>query len=136
MAILKDDGSVLYSNDSLARLFECETLPKTNTSSPSKVGINNDHALQARKMLEGVRIKQHEFDAELKHAADKTANDQSVWDFVAKNCDGATYEILTSPVFNSAPVSEDQRKLISNGPDFGGEQGADDVSSTQLIRAD
>lgn len=32
IAIVKDDGSIMYSNDSLSRLFECNTLPKSTSS--------------------------------------------------------------------------------------------------------
>jgi len=60
IAIVKDDGSIMYSNDSLARLFDSDVLPRTNASHYSKVGITADHADQARKMLENVRVRHHE----------------------------------------------------------------------------
>ena len=32
IAIVKDDGSIMYSNDSLAKLLECDALPKMSSS--------------------------------------------------------------------------------------------------------
>ena len=60
IAIVKDDGSIMYSNNSLARLFECDVLPKMNASHFAKVGISDDHAELARKMLQNVRVRHHD----------------------------------------------------------------------------
>lgn len=120
MAIVKDDGSIMYSNDSLARLFECDALPKTKTTNFSQVGIKSDHSYQAKLMLENVKIRQHAYEdaeREIKPIIkDREKPDHSVWDFITKNYDGATYEIMKSPMYKF-PVAEEQKKLISNdGP--------------------
>lgn len=51
----------MYSNDSLARLLEQEALPKMSASHyAAKVGITDDHANLARRMLQSVRVRKHE----------------------------------------------------------------------------
>ena len=69
MAILKDDGTIMYSNDSLARLLDCEVLPKTATNSYSQVGVKTDFAGQTKQMLESVRIKKYDYDFDYDDAA-------------------------------------------------------------------
>jgi PAS domain-containing protein len=99
MAIVKDDGSIMYSNKSLARLLESESQPNV-TSNYSTVGVQSDHSLQTKKMLEGVRIRKYEANQNSyeKHLTEETRVSQhSVWDFISKNNDGATYEITTTP---------------------------------------
>ena len=121
IAIVKDDGSIMYSNDSLARLFECDVLPRMNASHFSKVGISDDHAEQARKMLQNVRVRHHEQDPGLEparpHQVQETdKKEYSVWDFLTKNVDGATFEVLQSPSVN-ATVPDDQQRLIASSPE-------------------
>ena len=42
MAIVKDDGSIMYSNNSLAKLLEYETQPNVSASHYSQVGVKSD----------------------------------------------------------------------------------------------
>jgi len=42
MAIVKDDGTIMYSNNSLAKLLDYETQPSVSASHFSKVGVNAD----------------------------------------------------------------------------------------------
>jgi len=94
MAIVKDDGSIMYSNRSLARLLECDSQPNVNASNFSTVGIKSDHSLQTKKMLESVRIRKYEVDQnsyEKLVTEETSVNNHSVWDFISKNNDGATY---------------------------------------------
>ena len=108
IAIVKDDGNIMYSNDSLARLFECDALPRMSASQyAAKVGTSNDHADLARKMLQNVKVRPHDEEGAVVLARDKAAKDHSVWDFLVKNKSGATFEVLQSPVIN-ATIADDQ----------------------------
>ena len=118
MAIVKDDGTILYSNDSLAKLFECDALPKTSLATFSKSGVKSEHGVQAKKMLENVEIRKHVYQdddsGEIKAIlVDQERKNHSVWDFVAKNFDGATFELIKTPMYQYQ-VAEEQKQLISN----------------------
>lgn len=51
MAIVKDDGNIMYSNNSLAKLLDYETMPNVSSSHYSQVGVKSDPAEQTQKML-------------------------------------------------------------------------------------
>ena len=69
MAILKDDGTIMYSNDSLAKLLDCDFLPSTAQNNFSTVAVKSDHAKETQKMLENVRIKKYELDLDFDEAS-------------------------------------------------------------------
>ena len=102
MAIVRDDGSIMYSNHSLAKLLECETQPSATAGQYSQIGVKFDPSLQAKKMLENVKIKKYKLQSDLfdKPVQERSSHntDDSVWDFIAKNDDGATYEVTQSPL--------------------------------------
>ena len=131
MAIVKDDGSIMYSNNSLAKLLEYETQPNVSASHYSQVGVKSDPAEQTQKMLQNVKIKKYEqqenetFERPL--ASDRNAIlNNSVWDFITKNSTGATYEVTNAPGnapsaesafknFNKVMSSPEQPKLVGEG---------------------
>ena len=98
----------MYSNDSLARLFDCDTLPKMSASHyAAKVGTTDDHADLARKMLQNVRVRQYEQEGAKSARNVAAAKDHaSVWDFLVKNQEGATFEIMQAPAIN-ATIADD-----------------------------
>ena len=103
MAIVKDDGSIMYSNNSLAELLEYKTLPNSSSSKAySQVGVKSDPSTQTMKMLQNVQIKKYEQD-EGDYALDSARgpaggsnNKNSVWDFITKNTQRGFYEVTNS----------------------------------------
>jgi len=98
MAIVKDDGNIMYSNKSLARLLEQDQQTNTSASNFSSVGVKTDVSLLSKKILEGVRIKKYEVASDFFEKPDSSDSSYSVWDFIAKNSNGATFQITTPPV--------------------------------------
>ncbi len=73
-------------------------------------------------MLQNVRIKKYELDLDFDEASNERYNgvkDQSVWDYVAKQNDGAMYEVVSSPnTFGANPahnIPDESNRLIENG---------------------
>ena len=123
MAMVKDDGSIMYSNKALAKLLEYETLPDNQKSQYSQVGVKSDPSQAARKMLESVKIKKYEAiaDGDVNPAmSPRSQPSSSVWDYITKKSEGATYEIVappTIPIVTKPIRKNDSPNITATGND-------------------
>lgn len=119
MAMIKDDGSVMYANKSLTRILEIPELPAQGKEQHSQVCVSEDQGLNTRKALERTHIKKYDMRqaTEMTPAPTPDAPDerQSVWQFVIRNQDGATFELEQKT--NMVPVKTNNGHVTS--PDRG-----------------
>ena len=97
MAMIKDDGSVMYANKSLTRILEIPELPAQGKEQHSQVCVSEDQGLNTRKALERTHIKMYNMrqttQATFAQTPDALDEHQTVWQFVFHHQGGAMFEL-------------------------------------------
>ena len=93
VAMIREDGNIEYSNKSLSKLLDLDTFAgqgedKDESSLFAHIAKKPDN-LTIKNMLEQTKIKKWSVDS----TSQVKSPTSSVWDFIAKNEEGATFEL-------------------------------------------